>query len=108
MKKHWNDFRFMDDWATYFFENAYEFLDAKGEWYLNTIQKVLYYIPRDGENMATAEVIAPTVETLFAIQGTSPSNPISNIKFMGLTFEYSTWLLPNSKGLMDVQGIFKD
>ena len=35
-----------------FLENAFEFLDAAGEWYLNPGTGVLSYIPRSGENMS--------------------------------------------------------
>jgi hypothetical protein len=42
----------------HFYENSYDFLDAEGEWYLDTTTspEYLYYIPRAGENMSTAEV----------------------------------------------------
>ena len=43
----------------YYFENAFEFLDQSGEWYLDEVADVLYYKPRSGEDMATATVVAP-------------------------------------------------
>lgn len=104
----WHNGHMMDDHATFFFENAFEFLDTKGEWYLNTFQQTLYYIPRDGENLNTTVVIVPTLETLLNIKGASPLNPVCNIRFSGITFEYTTWLLPSLKGLIDVQGCYKD
>jgi hypothetical protein len=50
-------------------ENAYELLDACGEWYLDRPAGVVYYMPRAGEDLNTAEVIAPVLETLVDIKG---------------------------------------
>jgi hypothetical protein len=48
----------------YYLENALEFLDSPGEWYLKTDTSEVFYMPRVGEDLASAEVIAPAVETL--------------------------------------------
>src|SRR5215207_8249061 len=56
-------------------ENAYELLDEPGEWYLDRSTGYLYYKPRPGENMSTATVIAPRLETLVEGKGTL-ENPI--------------------------------
>jgi hypothetical protein len=37
----------------YYFENAFEFLDQPGEWYLDETTNVLYYKPRTGEDLTT-------------------------------------------------------
>jgi uncharacterized protein YjdB len=71
-------------------ENAYELLDEEGEWYLDRTKGMLYYKPRKGENMATAVVILPKLETL--ISGIN----VQNVQFKGITFAYATWLYPNS------------
>ena len=86
----------------YWFENAFEFLDAPGEWYLNTQTNEVYYMPRAGEDMATAEVVAPVLETLVRLQGTL-STPIHNVQFYGLTFANTTWLLPSTDGFVGDQ-----
>ena len=39
--------------------NVFEFLDEPGEFYFDKKEKKLYYYPREGENMETAEVYAP-------------------------------------------------
>lgn len=72
------------------FENAYEFLDTPGEWYLDPVSKILYYIPLAGENIAAADVELPILQTL--MQGTN----VSNMSFIGLRFRYATWFDPNS------------
>ncbi|MEP7285846.1 MAG: right-handed parallel beta-helix repeat-containing protein [Chloroflexota bacterium] len=84
-------------------ENAYELLNDSGDWYLNRTSGVLYYIPRTGEDLATANVVAPVLETLVSGTGT-PDNPIHNIEFSGITFAYATWLRPSSgEGFSEVQ-----
>jgi len=82
-------------WQVTRFENAYEFLDEPGEWYLNKAKGDLYYIPREDEDLATADVELPLLEVLVEGQGTL-GKPVSNIRFIGLTFSYATWLDPSS------------
>lgn len=95
-------------------ENAYELLNSPGEWYLDQTGVIdgtgipkIYYKPRYGENMQTAEFIAPKVETL--VKGTgSLDSPVHNIHFVGLSFQHSTWLEPSNEfGYNDKQGGFR-
>jgi hypothetical protein len=83
-------------WQVTYFENAYEFLDQPGEWYLDNSTGEIFYIPRPGENLATADVELPILETLIEASGT-PDRPVSNIHFEGITFCYATWLGPSGK-----------
>ncbi len=76
-------------------ENAYEFLDQPGEWYLDPNTKILYYIPRSGENLNTVDAELPLLEELVKGTGTV-TNPISHINFKNLNFMYATWLQPNT------------
>lgn len=85
-----------------YIENAYELIDAEGEWYLNTSTHVLYYKPRSGENMSSAAVIAPLLEKLIEAKGTL-DNRIHDFKLEGLTFSYATYLLPSTIGFRDLQ-----
>jgi hypothetical protein len=86
----------------YYFENAMEFLDQPGEWYLNAGTNTVFYRPRAGEDMTTATVVAPRLERLLGVQGTLAA-PVHHIEFHGLTFAYATWLLPNSEGFIGDQ-----
>lgn len=81
-------------WQVTRFENAYEFLDRPGEWYLDRTKGVVYYIPRHGEDLSTADVEMPVLETLVEAAGT-PEHPLSNVRFEGVTFAYATWLGPS-------------
>ncbi len=92
--------------APFFLENALEFLDSPGEWFEDLRAGKIYYWPRDGEDMTTAKVFAPTIETLVRIEG-SPDRPMSNIEFKGITFAHTTWLRPTEQGHVPLQaGMF--
>jgi len=76
-------------------ENAYELLDAEGEWYLDDPLDFLYYKPRAGENMATARVVAPTLEVLLDARGTMAA-PLRYLTLRGITFAHATWMRPST------------
>lgn len=82
-------------WQVTRFENAYQFLTDPGQWYLDYHLGKLYYIPLPGQDITTADVELPLLETLVQGHGTL-NNPIHNIRFEGLTFTYATWLTPSS------------
>jgi hypothetical protein len=88
--------------------NAIEFLKTPGQFYFNRATDTLYYYPRPGENMVTAEVIAPVSEGLLRIAGESTGKRVENLEFHGLTFSYDHWLLQEvagSRGLVGVQSL---
>lgn len=87
----------------HWYENAPEFLDAEGEFYLDTGSDTLFYKPRTDEDLSTAEVIAPKVEALFDFRGTSPAEAVHNLLIEGITFQYSNWTKPSSKGYQVMQ-----
>jgi hypothetical protein len=88
------------------FENAYELLDSAGEWYLDSARGWLYYIPRVGEDLDSADVELPVIERLVDGHGTA-TRPIANLSFRGLTFSYGTWLTPSGPdGYASDQGGF--
>ena len=78
------------------FENAYELLNAEGEWYLNKTDGYLYYKPRAGESPDTMVATIPMLERAFTVSGDDADNKIHNIKFDGLRFEAFTWLWPST------------
>jgi hypothetical protein len=88
--------------------NAFEFLDAPGQFYFNRATHKLYYFARNGEDMATAQVIAPMSEGLLKISGTSTNERVNHLAFNGLTFAYDHWLLEDvggSRGMVGVQSL---
>ncbi|MEQ4304232.1 ricin-type beta-trefoil lectin domain protein [Plantactinospora sp. B6F1] len=79
--------------------NAYEFLDAPGEFFFDKSSRTLYYYRASSENMSTATVFAPNnVTTLLRIAGTSTSGHVRDITFSGLTVQHSDWNLFNVAG----------
>lgn len=88
-----------------YIENAFELLDEPGEFYFDRADSTLYYMPRDGEDMATAKVIVPMLETLVRVEG-SVDAPVRGLTFEGITFAEATWLQPNRIGHIDVQANF--
>lgn len=88
--------------SPFYLTNAKELLDEEGEWYLDARASKLYYIPRKGEDMSRAEVIAPAVETLMQVIGT-PDEPVKDVTFEGITFSHATWLRPSIYGHAPLQ-----
>lgn len=88
--------------SAFYLTNAKELLDSEGEWYLDARTSKLYYIPRKGEDMGSAEVIAPAVETLVQVTGT-PDEPVKDVTFEGITFSYATWMRPSVSGHAPLQ-----
>lgn len=89
--------------ARYFIENAPDSVDAPGEWYLNRKTGVLYYQAKPGEDLASAEVIAPKLNQLCLIKGDfSRERAVRHVVFEGLTFSHTDWTLGN-RGYADTQ-----
>jgi len=89
--------------TTYFyFENAYELIDAEGEWFLDEQKHELYYKPRSNENMETAQVICPRVERLISIEGKQQA--VKNLQFKGITFKHDNWTAVSRFGYIAMQG----
>ncbi|MEV0002160.1 RICIN domain-containing protein [Micromonospora sp. NPDC050980] len=79
--------------------NAYEFLDAPGEFYFDKSSRTVYYYKAGSEDMSTASVYAPNnVTTVLRVAGTSTSSHARNITFSGLTVQHSDWNLFNVAG----------
>jgi hypothetical protein len=88
--------------SAFYLTNSLSFLNQPGEWYEDIKAGQLYYWPRKGENMARANVTAPSLEKLVTITGTA-DRPVSYVIFKGFHFEYSTWLRPSLEGHVPLQ-----
>jgi hypothetical protein len=90
-----------------YIENAYELLGTPGQWYFERRLHRVYYVPRTGEDMRTADVEMPVIETLVEGNG-SAEKPVHNIVFSGLQFSYATWLGPSSAdGFSEIQANYQ-
>jgi hypothetical protein len=86
-------------------ENAYELLSA-GHWYLDTTAHRIYYIPREGENVRSADFEAPVLQSLVDGAGTD-GHPVHDLAFSGIQFSYATWLRPSGDdGFAELQANF--
>lgn len=86
-------------------ENAYELLDEPGEWYFDSQEKKIYYMPKAGQDMSQTQAIIPSVENLIKLEGTLDES-VSDISFEGFGFSYNTWLYPSVKGWPEQQANF--
>ena len=84
--------------GTHTIYNAFSFVDEPGEFYFDKTAKVLYYYPRQGDDMTTADVEAPIAEQLIVIQGKSTSERVQNLSFSGITFANTDYQLTNVAG----------
>ncbi|WPU92370.1 right-handed parallel beta-helix repeat-containing protein [Mucilaginibacter sabulilitoris] len=88
--------------SAFYLNNAMQFLNQPGEWYLDTEHRKVYYIPRPGEDMNTAEVTVPYLENIVKVEGTI-DHPVSYVSFKNISFQHSTWLYPSKAGLVPHQ-----
>ncbi len=88
--------------------NVFEWLANPGEFYFDQEGSMLYYIPRDGEDINTAEVVVPQIDTIVEFRGDEAlKSYVQNITFDGLHFAYTDWNLyevEGSHGYASVQG----
>ncbi len=66
-----------------------------GEWCLDKDSGQIFYLPREGEDPATAEVVAPVTESFLSFRGDLEAGiPVAHINFEGLAFRNGQWVLP--------------
>jgi chitodextrinase len=84
--------------------NAFEFLNKRGDFYFDQAESTLYYIPLAGEDINTADVVVPELETVVDIRGaavgdrlnpvpSSDAGRVRNITFNGLKFAHTDYKL---------------
>lgn len=83
-----------DPHQRYWLENAREFVDSPGEWYFDRHTRELVYYPVQGEEIETAEIVAPVLSQLLAVEGTL-DRPVRNLHISGLTFSHTQFPLPD-------------
>lgn len=89
--------------------NAFEFLNKRGDFYFDQTESTLYYIPLEDEDINTADVVIPRIETLIDIRGIpvgdrldpiadSDEGRVTNITFDGLRFSHTDYKLHELTG----------
>jgi hypothetical protein len=100
-----------EDWGPgqrYFVENVREALDTPGEWFLDLKAGVLLYCPMPGEDLRTAEVVAPRLTRLVELKGEPKLGLwVEGITFKGLTFCHEDWTLA-PEGHSDPQAVVSE
>ncbi|HEX4704689.1 MAG TPA: right-handed parallel beta-helix repeat-containing protein [Pseudonocardiaceae bacterium] len=87
-------------------ESAMPLLTKAGQWYLDRTAHKLYYIPRTGETLSSADVEAANLSTLMSVHGT-PSAQVHDIAFHGIQFSYATDTTPNTgTGFAEIQATY--
>jgi len=88
--------------ARYFLENSLSYLDAPGEWFLDTKEGKLYYKLREGETAETLNVIAPIAKQLLIVEGTK-EKPVENLHLIGIHFAHSAFVEKPQKTYWGIQ-----
>jgi hypothetical protein len=84
-------------------ENAKELLTNPGQFYLDKPAHTIYYMPREGQQMTTANVEIPRLQTVIAGHGTE-AKPLNGLALRGISVEYGGWTEPNGPdGFSEVQ-----
>ncbi|MDZ4860049.1 MAG: right-handed parallel beta-helix repeat-containing protein [Candidatus Hydrogenedentes bacterium] len=79
----------------YYVESIREGLDAPGEWYLDRKKGLLYYWPKEGEDPAKTEVIAPKANNIIVFDGKPAEGKfIDYLTFRGLGLHHTNHVLP--------------
>jgi len=87
----------------FFVMNAFEELDREGEFYYNTKEKKIYYMPRAGEEIESVKAEAARLETLMQIKGVNANFRVKNLVFKNLSFAHATWYRPSFVGQVNDQ-----
>jgi hypothetical protein len=71
-------------WST-FATNALELLTEPGHFVWNSDERTVTYLPREGEDMGSAQVVVPACEQLVVLDGAH------DLVLKGLTFSHTAW-----------------
>jgi hypothetical protein len=81
----------------YYLEGAMAHLNLPGEWCLDPAASKVYYLPRAGERIHTAEIIAPALQQVVRFEGSGKTGEaIEGIVLEGITFSHTEWYFPES------------
>lgn len=86
----------LDHWEPnprYFLENALEFLDVDYEWFFDSKGNQVYLKLPENQNPESLQIVVPVSNGLIQILG-SEKKALKNIHFEGITFQHSTWNIP--------------
>ncbi len=67
-------------------EGIFEELDSPGEWFLDSVRHLLFFIPPAGVNLESAVVEGTNLKSLIELKG-SESDPVKDVRISGLTLQ---------------------
>ncbi|HZR21787.1 MAG TPA: right-handed parallel beta-helix repeat-containing protein [Verrucomicrobiae bacterium] len=80
----------------YYLEGAFEALDQPGEWFLDRLAGLLYYLPRPGESLNKVQAIAPVLTQVLRFEGRPEQEQfIEHVMMRGLIFSHTEWCFPD-------------
>jgi hypothetical protein len=79
----------VDQRSFFFVENVFEELDAPGEWYLDHEEGMLFYLPPDGLDLASAVIEVPRLQRLVEFVA-SQDRPVRQITLQGFRFAHTS------------------
>lgn len=85
----------------YYLTNVPNMLLNSGEWYLDRKERVVYYIPIDGERVDNIEAFAPVTDKLFIIKG-------EDIRIRGFELTVTSSDYASNKHYSGANGIFEE
>ncbi|MHB8900367.1 MAG: right-handed parallel beta-helix repeat-containing protein, partial [Thermoguttaceae bacterium] len=92
--REWWSIGYWEPRQRYYLENAFEFLDRPGEWYLDRATGVLSYWPLPGESMSKTRFVAPVLTELVRLAGDPDAGRfVRHVSLRGLSFQHSDWVL---------------
>lgn len=83
-------------------EDAYQLLTQPGQFYLDQASHYLYYIPRPGQDIMTADVELPVDQSLLTLQGTPGHLAPVNQNAPGASYSGSGWQTYTDRNLGDL------
>ena len=78
----------IDSECRFFVENVFEELDVPGEWYVDMAAGILYFMPPQGMDLASATVEVPVLESVVRIVGTQ-QEPVSHVALEGFRIAHT-------------------
>lgn len=88
-------YRSLNAGTRYLVENTQAGMRKPGQWCLVSSTGMLKYIPREGEDLATTEVVAPRHAFVLEILGDLEKKQwVEHLSFQGITFAHANWTTP--------------
>ena len=74
--------------SRFYIENVFEELDSPGEWYLDSDNSILYYMPAAGVDLRHASVEIPVLDRVVEFLG-SQQDPVKNVHLSGFRLAHT-------------------